>query len=239
MAKKDKKTSADDKKILESSEALAEQLSKGEQFIEQNKKLIFIVGGIVMAVFAGIFGYNYYTDNQNEQAQIEIFQAQYYFERDSLDKALLGDGNNYGFLDVIEEYPLTDASNLAHFYAGAIYLKKGEYESAIEYLEGFSSSDLVVPARAYSLIGDAYMEQGLYNDAAEQYMKAGNYNTNEFTSPDYFIKAAIAYEKMDDLEMAKKMYEEIKKISKKGTEYYQIAIKHEARLNGIMKKTTE
>jgi hypothetical protein len=43
-----------------------------------------------------------------------MFQAVYYFEADSLDKALNGDGNNLGFLEIIDEYSVTDAANLAN-----------------------------------------------------------------------------------------------------------------------------
>ena len=49
-----------------------------------------------------------------------MFQAVYYFEKDSLVQALNGDGNNYGFLEIIDEYSLSDAANLSKFYAGAV-----------------------------------------------------------------------------------------------------------------------
>ena len=42
-----------------------------------------------------------------------MFQAVYYFEADSLDRGLNGDGNNLGFLDIIDEYGITDAANLS------------------------------------------------------------------------------------------------------------------------------
>ena len=39
-------------------------------------------------------------------------------------------------------------------YAGVSYLKQGKFELARLYLEDFSSSDLLIQARAYSLVGD-------------------------------------------------------------------------------------
>jgi len=37
-------------------------------------------------------------------------------------------------------------------------LKQGKFEDAIEYLKKFNAGDLLIQARAYSLIGDAYLE---------------------------------------------------------------------------------
>ena len=71
-----------------------------------------------------------------------------------------------GSLNIIDDYGITDAANLANYYAGVCYLKQGNLSSSRLYLEDFSSNDLLVQARAYSLIGDTYMEEQKYEDAA-------------------------------------------------------------------------
>jgi len=222
--------------LLENPEVLAEQISKTEEFLEKNKKMVMIVGGAIAAIVAVYFLYNYWVTTQNENAQNEMFQAVYYFEADSLDLALNGDGNNYGFLDIIDNYGMSKAANLSHYYAGAIYLKKGEYISAVEYLEKFSSSDLLIQGRAYGLIGDANMEMGNYDEAASMYMKAARYNANEHTSPSYLMKAAVAYETNDDLQSAFECYDSIVKKYSKSNEF-QNARKHKARLEGKLKSS--
>ncbi|MCK5370005.1 MAG: tetratricopeptide repeat protein, partial [Cyclobacteriaceae bacterium] len=196
-----------------------------------NKKLVFSIGGALSIIVAAYFLYNYWITNQNEAAQSEMFQAVYYFEADSLDNALNGDGNNYGFLDIIEEYAMTDAANLANYYTGAIYLKKGEYISAVDYLDKFSSNDLLIQARAYALIGDANMEMGNFEEAVSYYNKAADYNPNEYTSPMYLIKAAIAYEILEDYKSAFDCYNTIVEKYVNSSEY-QTARKHKARLEG-------
>ncbi|MFC2126445.1 tetratricopeptide repeat protein [Bacteroidota bacterium] len=221
--------------IFESSEALAEQLSKSERFVEENKTLVFGLLGAIMLAITGYFVFNYYINNQNEQAQIDMFQAVYYFEGDSLNKALNGDGNNYGFLDIIDNYGITSTANLAHFYAGAIYIKQGDFETAIEHLKKFSAQDIAIQARAYSLIGDANMELGNYNKAATQYLKAANDNANEFMSPQYLEKAGLAYERMMDYESATECYSKIVDNYTKSTEY-QNARKQKARLESLASK---
>lgn len=217
--------------LLESSEVLADQISKTEEFIEQNKKLVFTIGGTLAVIIAVYFLYNYWNTNQSEAAQNEMFQAVYYFEADSLDRALNGDGNSYGFLDIIEEYSMTDAANLANYYTGASYLKKGEYISAVDYLENFSSGDLLVQARAYALIGDAYFEMGNHEDAVSYYNKAASHNSNEYTTPTYLIKAAVVYELLEDYKSAFDCYNTIVEKYVTSSEY-QTARKHKARLEG-------
>ncbi len=215
--------------LLENPEAIAEQISKTEEFLEKNRKLVFIVGGALAIIIAAYFSYNYWITNKNVSAQNEMFQAVYYFEADSLDKALQGDGNNLGFLEIIEDYGMTDAANLAHYYAGASFLKKGEYISAIDHLNEFSSSDLLIQARAYALVGDANMELGNTKDAVRFYMKAADYNPNEYTTPGYLIKAAVANELLEDYGSAFDCYNTIVKEYVNSSEY-QNARKQKARL---------
>jgi tetratricopeptide (TPR) repeat protein len=136
-----------------------------------------------------------------------MFQAVYYFEADSLDLALNGDGISYGFLDITEKYSMSEAANLAYYYAGACYLKKGEFEKAINHLQKFSASDLLVLANAYCLTGDANMELKNYKEAADYYEKAANYKPNKQFSPKYLMKAALAYEELEDYESAISTYD--------------------------------
>jgi tetratricopeptide (TPR) repeat protein len=235
MAKSKKKGKlSPGEELLENPEVLAEQISKTEQFLEQNKKLVFTLGGALAVIIAAYFLYNYWITNQNETAQNEMFQAVYYYEADSLDKALDGDGNNYGFIEIIEEFGMTEAANLAHYYAGASFLKKGEYISAVDHLEAYSSSDLLIQARAYALIGDAQLEMGNSEDAVSYYMKAADYDPNEYTTPTYLIKAAVVYELLEDYPSALECYNTIV-VKYVNASEYQTARKHKARLQGKVK----
>ena len=80
-----------------------------------------------------------------------MFMAEKYFENDSLNKALKGDGNYLGFLDIIDQYKFTKSANLSHYYAGICYLKKGEFQNAIDQLNSFSSGDQLVGPMASGL----------------------------------------------------------------------------------------
>jgi TolA-binding protein len=203
------------KDILENPELIQEKVLGVEHWIESNPKIVFGVLGTVLLVVGGYFGYQYYVGSQDELAQKEMFQAVRYFEKyietghDSLNIAMKGDGNNLGFVDIINDYGMTKAGNLANFYAGAISLKQGKFKLARLYFEDFSSSDLLVQARAYSLIGDCYMEENDFSNAATFYNKAANYKPNKQFTPVYLMKEALAYEKLNQNDKAIQVYQKI------------------------------
>lgn len=215
--------------LLENPEALKEKLVGAETWVESNSKVVMGFGLAVVLIVAGYLGFTWYKNSQNAQAQKEMFQAVFYFEADSLDKALNGDGNNLGFLAIIDDYGFSDAANLANYYAGAAFLKQGKFEVARLYLEDFSSGDLLIQARAYSLIGDTYMEEEKYEDAARYYSKAANYKPNKYFSPTYLMKEALAYEKLNQNDKAKQTYDKVITLYWDSGEY-QNARKLKARL---------
>jgi len=204
MAKKE-----EHKDLLENAEVIQEKLVDVETWLEKNPKTAIGAVAAIILVVGGFFGYRYYMSNQDGIAQKEMFQAVHYFESDSLNLALNGDGNNLGFLQIIEDYGMTDAGNLANFYTGVIYLKQAKFPLAIFHLEDFSSNDMLVQARAYSLMGDAYMEQKDFENAAKYYNKAANYNPNKEFTPAYLMKEALAYEKLNKNEKAIATYQTI------------------------------
>ena len=230
-----KKSKKDDKEILplDNPEVISETLSKSEKFISTYKNIIFIFFGALLLIISAFSIFSYLKTSQNANGQDEMFQAVYYFEKDSLVQALNGDGNNYGFLEIIDEYSLSDAANLSRFYAGASYLKLGNYQNAIKYLNDFSSSDFLIQARAYSLIGDAYIELEDYDNAISFFKKASKEKPNEFFTPSYLLKLALAYEKVGNLKSALNSYEEIIE-DYKGSPEFQTSVKNKSRIEGLM-----
>ena len=214
--------------------AVEEALGRTEQFIEKNQKIIIIVLATIMALVLGYFGVKqFYIKPQETKAHAEMFYAEKYFELDSLDLALNGDGEHIGFLDVIDNYSITKASKLAKYYTGIIYLKKGKYEEAITYLKGFNGDDQIIAAIATSSIGDAYMELNNLDKALEYYLKAADQNPNNFTSPQNLMKAGFVYEEKNDWTNALKMYEKIKKEYFKSQESREID-KYIAKAKGML-----
>jgi len=192
--------------------AVEEALSKSEQFIERNQKILtYVVGGIIVVILL-FFGYKKYISGPKEKtAQSLMFTAENYFEKDSVDLALFGDGESYGFMDIIDDYGSTSAGNLSKYYTGICYFNKGEYEEAISYLKKFNGDDVIVPGMALGAIGDAYVQLDDLEKAAKYYMDAATKNKNEFTTPTFMLKAGWTNELLGNWEKAKSIYEIIKK----------------------------
>lgn len=218
--------------LLENPEAIASRINRGETFLKQNTRLVAGIIGVAVLLIGGILFFQINTANQDKKAQAEMFQAVYYFEQDSVDLALNGDGLNAGFLQIIDKYGNTNSANLAHFYTGSIYLSQGNIADAITHLKKFSSNDYFVQAHAYSLLGDAYMEQGNFKEAISQYNNAANHKPNKFFTPKYLNKLAIAYEEAGDLKKAIETYEKIENQYFDAYEFTN-ARKHKARLEGL------
>jgi len=200
-------------------ENLEEALSRTEQYIENNQKKLTYIALAIVLVATGIFSYQkYYRAPLEQNAQVEMFQAQRYFELDSFNLAINGDGNYDGFLDIIDNYGSTKAGELANYYTGISYLHLGEFQNAINYLEDFSSDDFMIATLTKAAIGDAYMELGNVEKAASNYMSASSSNTNNFTTPIYLQKAGIAYEMTGNYKKALAAYETIEKDFSKSSE---------------------
>jgi tetratricopeptide (TPR) repeat protein len=191
-------------------ETIEETLSRTEQFIEKNQKILsYIVIGILVVV-AGYMGVKrYYILPHRIEAQSQMFGAVNYFERDSFNLALNGDGSFLGFNDIIDEYGSTPAGNLAHYYAGISNLRLGNFDEAISQLQSFSSDDLMISTMALGAIGDAYSELNDNEEAVSYYVKAVENNPNDFTTPIFLFKAGLMYEILGDWENALKYYKRI------------------------------
>ena len=185
--------------------------SKTEDFINENQNVIIGVVGALIAVVVAFYAYNrVYLEPLEEEAHGQMFMAEVYFQKDSFDLALNGDGNYLGFLDIADEYGNTSAGNLAHYYAGISYLRSGDYEAAIEELESFDGAGEMLGAVALGAIGDGYMELGDTDAALNSYEEAISASENNFTSPVYLQKAGFAAEKAGKFDKAIDYYTQVK-----------------------------
>jgi len=186
-------------------------LTSTEHFIERHQKTITIAVIAILVVVGGWLGFRrFIVEPREDEAKSQMFAAELYFEKDSFNLALNGDGNYLGFLDIIDDYGITRTADLAHYYAGISYLNLGDFESAVEHLKKFKLNDKLIRTVAIGAIGDAYMELGQQNKAIDHYLKAARRKPNSFTTPLYLMKAAEIIEKSGSPQKALGYYREIK-----------------------------
>ena len=191
---------------------LSEKLSNAEHYVSENRKSLTIIGGAIVAVLAIYFGYRQFiVKPQEENAQKEMYAAERYFGEDSVNLAIKGDGSFPGFEEIAENYGSSQSGNLAHYYLGISYLRKGEYEKAIEALKAYDAEDDITGALALGGIANAHWELGHADDALTFYKKAADWDKNNFTRPIFLMKEALVYEFNKDFKSSLALYQEIKK----------------------------
>ncbi len=194
-----------------------------ESYFILHQKRVFQIGGIILGLIILTIAYFYlYLGPRQSAAKNQIFMAQQYLAQDSLNQALKGDGNNPGFETIASDYPGTESANLAEYYLGTIYLKKGMYQKAIDALNSYKAKDELTGSLAVGMVGDAYSELNQLDKAIDYYQKAEKINSNNFTTPMFLLKEGLVLESQNQNEKAKEVYEKIKKEYSESTQAHDI-----------------
>ena len=198
-------------KVESTFNSVGNALNKGEAFLENNQKPIYIGIGIVTLLVVGVMLIkNFYIEPRDKEAKELIYGAEQFFARDSFQVALDGKDDVMGFLEIIDEYGSTKAGNLAKAYAGLCYKQLGDYETAIDYLEDFDADDKMIQPAVLGAIGDCYwdLDKDKPEKAIVYYKKAASAD-NEIITPFYNKRAAIAYLSMGENDKAIALLENI------------------------------
>ena len=177
---------------------LDEGASTTEKWVANNQRYIFGVVGLVATVVLLYFGYiKLIKEPRDVKSMDNMFAAQKLYEQaldqnnDSIFRlSINGTDEKMGFLQIIDEYSGTNASNLSNYYLGMSYLKLKDYKNSIKYLSKFASDDQILSSLAKGSIGDCFAQLDQLDDALDYYEKAININTNDYTTPLYLLKAA-------------------------------------------------
>ena len=209
-------------KATQDIENVNEALSRSEQFIEKNQKLLLVILLAILVVAGGIVLYkNAYLAPKNIEAAELMFQGEQYFATDSFALALNGDGNDYiGFEAISQEYGITKAGKLAKAYAGLCCKNLGDYETAIKYLSSFSAKDIMVSPALTGAVGDCYVALGENLKAASYFLKAAK-TDNDLLAPMYLKKAGRVFEAEGKYAQALSAYQTISEkypLSAEGTD---------------------
>ena len=205
----------------QNAEAVAEAVSKTEQFFNKNGKLmISILVGLVVVALGAFAWVKYVYQPSAAEAEGQMAIAEQNFRAENYDLALNGDGNVLGFAQIIDEYS-AKAGEAVYFYAGVCELQLKNYESAINYLEQYNGKDEILKARAIACIGDAYVGLENYETALTYFEKAAAVVENMYAAG-YLLKAGLVAEKLGQNDKALGFYELIKDQYAASPEGYEI-----------------
>lgn len=202
-------------------ESIEQGVSRTQEFLEKNKKVFYIAGGIILALALIILAYNKFIYQPKcAEAQEQAFPAELNFQKGEFELALNGDGNVLGFADVIDSYG-AKAGKAVYMYAGVCELQLGNYENALSYLKKYNGREPVLAARAKACQGDAYVGLGNYSAAVKCFEDAASASDNVLAAG-YLIKAGLAYEKLGQNDKALECYKAVQDRYPQSMEAYDV-----------------
>jgi tetratricopeptide (TPR) repeat protein len=174
-----------------------EELYTGtEVFLEKNRKTITAVLLGVVGVFMGYYGFNYlYQEPKEKEAAIACIQADLYADIDSIERAVLGNGEFMGYEEITTVHAHTKAADRAHFWCGVYYRDiKKDFQLALDHFKEADFSDDAMSVMLTGCIGDMYVELGNLEEGASWLEKAArsaaSSSSKDFSAPLFNLKAA-------------------------------------------------
>lgn len=196
-------------KKAENAETVVNAVSKTDEFFNKNKKLLIGLLTAVVVIAAGSYCfYKFYWQAAVEEAKSQVVIAERNFNAENWEVALNGDGDNLGFVQIIDQYG-SKGGDAVYYYAGVCELKLKNYEDAIEYLNKYKGGDDFLAPRAIACKGDAYVGLQEYAKALDCFEKAAAKKDNVFAAG-YLMKAAAVCEKLGNNEKALALYKKVK-----------------------------
>jgi tetratricopeptide (TPR) repeat protein len=195
---------------------MAEIFDNPEQLIEKAKnsktfKMVsYAVGAIALLTILWFAYQQFIFKPANEKSKTAYWRAMVYLENDEVDNAL------EEFIRVAKKFDGKVGGEVSQYMAGRLYMDKGEFKTALKYLEKAKLNDLYLATMVIGLQGDCHSELGDFKKAVKLYEKAAKRKANEFTTPMFLMKAAMIHEfKLNNFKEAEKIYTRIE------MEYYE------------------
>jgi tetratricopeptide (TPR) repeat protein len=165
-------------------------------YFYQNNKATVIGGGLGIVVVIGlIIGFFVYSDQQEDKAQNLLGIAEEQLMQGNYESALYGDEQDFtlGFEQISNNYPRTNAGNLATYYAAVSEFELGNYESSLQRMQNFEVPEGIMGVAPLSLHAILLSELDRYDEAGQKYIEAADWNENASTTPYNLMEAALAF----------------------------------------------
>lgn len=205
-----KKTKPEDDTLLD----VGEVYTKTERFVDENRKsLTYGVGGLAVLIMAVIGYQSFIVGPKEASAETEVWRSENYFELDSLNLAVFGDGYSAGLEEVMMDHAGTPAAQRAAYRMGVYHRDAGDFESAIAAFEEVNVNDGVVQVLATGNIGDCYVELADYEGAQAAFKTAVSSASSSLAeavlAPMFLYKAALVEIELGDMAQAKSYLDRI------------------------------
>lgn len=179
---------------------------------EENKKKLYMGGGVILAII--LFAYFYLADRsrKNEEAETKLSAVINLYEQGKYQEAINGDpsSNITGLLQIVNDYGSTNSGETAKMYLANCYYNLREYDNALNYFESYDGNNDIIKASCLSGIGAVYEAKGDNRKAAEYFEKAANVNKDVVINQENLYYAIKAYTNAGDKENARRLYSQLR-----------------------------
>ena len=182
-------------------------------FFNQYDKIIYGIAIGLLVVICALLALNkFYLVPKSEKASALMdAPIDFMMKADSISliKALEGDDENEGFLNIASSFKLTNTANTAKYFAGLCYLKLGDKEEALHYLLKFKHKEDIYWYGAQGIISDLYDDQENLAKAIKYCKKAAE-SKDPYFAPVNLFKLGQLYERDENWKKASLAYQVIK-----------------------------
>lgn len=185
---------------------LNSNLGSASEKIANNKKIIYIVIGVIAAVAAFVLSYLFIYRNPKLNKAFEAYNQ--------VEITALGNDSiaSAEYKKVADNYAGTTAGELAALEAAEYNYNLGNYQEALKYIDKFSTPEPVLAANALVLKGDILVELDKNDEALKAFESAvKKADKNPEIVPRVLLKEASIYTAQKKLDKALECYETIKK----------------------------
>lgn len=202
-----KKNREDEATVIEN---LNSNLTKAGEKVANNKKVIYIIAGVVAVVAAFVLSYLFIFRNPRLQNSWEAYNKVLLMQQ----KGELANDTLAAkeYQKVFDTFSSTPAGNVAALAAAEAYYNVKNYDAAIKLLEKLDLSEPNLQSQSRALLGDCYVNKKQYDKAIQAFDEAIKIaDRNPELVPGYLIKEANIYNAQKKYDKSLACYEQIQK----------------------------
>ncbi|MEX0723828.1 MAG: tetratricopeptide repeat protein [Gracilimonas sp.] len=186
------------------SDPLIENYNRAVSYYIDNKSRILSIAIAVVVLLGSFFGYQYFSSAQESQAQELLSIAEAAYANGEFEEALYGNDFEltYGFDQIADEFPWTNAGNLANYYAAVSSFELGDVDNALMYMNEFSVPRGILGVGPLTFHAKLHLAKEDYTAAADKFLQAAEWNENDVTTPSNLYEAAQAHYSAENYDRA-------------------------------------
>jgi len=202
---------------------------KIQQYVDENRKLVYSISGGIIFLVVVIFIVNYISkktaeDNKNS-ASFALSKVVPIYQEKNYEKALVGDKKvlvdnrpMLGLTEIANKYSGTESAPLACLYAADCFYNLSKFQEAFNYYKkALEAKSQFILEGANAGMGVASEAMGKYSEAIEYYSQAVTLAKIPGNKSKYMYFQGLCYEKIGNKEKAELLYREI--IAENSTEF--------------------